>query len=467
MKSTRQHFLVLAAIPLLVLILVAGCSDHDPAGLEVARARIEPVVFDDDLIWPNEVSDTDVYYQPFSGTFYQAVDLDTVYAFTGKRSMMVTVPPVESPLGDYSGGVLTSIAGREMAGYNALSFRVRGEYSVTLDFAGFGNDNTGASLYEAGVANIAIGPFWQEVVIPIPNSDRLISERGLFTFAEGAEYTHRDGYRIWFDQIEFTQVDDISDPRPVMPSVEKESFIGATAGISGCSTTFLVRGGDVTVDHMPGYFDYEFSTDGVAAVDGDVVRIIGVGSTVVTASLAGVPAEGSAVLTGQQPPSAPAPTPTYPSGEVVSLFSDVYQNQPVASWAPNWQYSTAVLEDYQVDGDNNLMYSSLNFVGVDFRANTVDVSDMNYFHLDVYAAQGSDFSVKMVVFNEDNGYMIDQAELMFDLESDPAFVAGGWSSLDIPMADFGLTSDPEHVGQLVFSTTDATLVLVDNVYWHK
>lgn len=462
-----------APAPLLLLLAAllafaaAGCSDRDPAELEIAHAVDDPVVFADDLIWPNEVSDTDVYFQPFSGTYAQAVGLDTVYAYAGRRSMMVTVPPEGSPLGDYAGGVLTAVAVRELAGYNALTFRARADANIDLDEVGFGNDNTGESLYTAGIGAVNLFPSWQEVVIPIPNSDRLIAERGLFTFAEGAEPSNRDGYRIWFDQIEFAQVDDITDPRPFLPSVEKESFVGASAGISGCYTTFAVNGRDVQVNHMPGYFDFEFSTPGVAVVDRDVVRIVGVGSTVVTASLAGVPAAGSIVLEGQQPPSGPAPAPTAPQADVVSLFSDVYQNQPVMDWAPNWQYSTAVLEEYRVGGDNTLMYSSLNFVGVDFRANTVDASDMNYFHLDVYAAQGSDFGVKIVVFNEDNGYLVDQAELTFDSQTDPAFVSGGWSSLDIPMSDFGLTLEPEHVGQLVFSTSDATLVLVDNVYWRK
>ncbi len=49
----------------------------------------------------------------------------------------------------------------------------------------------------------------------------------------------------------------------------------------------------------------------------------------------------------------------------------------------------------------------------------------------------------------------------------PAFAAGGWSSLEIPMANFGFTVPVDNIGQLVLSSSDAPLVLVDNIYWHR
>jgi hypothetical protein len=46
-------------------------------------------------------------------------------------------------------------------------------------------------------------------------------------------------------------------------------------------------------------------------------------------------------------------------------------------------------------------------------------------------------------------------------------VSGGWSSLDIPLSDFVLGEgwDWSSIAQLVLVTTDAQLVLVDNVYF--
>ena len=87
---TRRHLFALTAIPL--LILGAGCSNRDPSSLEFARAKIDPIVFDEDY-------GEDVYFQAFLGTHVNAVSLDSVYACKGQTSRKVTVPPQNSALG--------------------------------------------------------------------------------------------------------------------------------------------------------------------------------------------------------------------------------------------------------------------------------------------------------------------------------------------------------------------------------
>ena len=115
-----------------------------------------------------------------------------------------------------------------------------GYVDVTLDVAGFGNDNTGNSLYEAGRARIPLNRDWQFIVLPIPASSRLVSEAGLFTFAEGAEETHPEGYSIWFDEIRFATLGTITNPRPTMASRTIETFIGATVTPEDTEVTFDV-----------------------------------------------------------------------------------------------------------------------------------------------------------------------------------------------------------------------------------
>ncbi|MEB3323466.1 MAG: hypothetical protein VKI81_11635, partial [Synechococcaceae cyanobacterium] len=60
-------------------------------------------------------------------------------------------------------------------------------------------------------------------------------------------------------------------------------------------------------------------------------------------------------------------------------------------------------------------------------------------------------------------------DLVLDSTTSPAFNPGAWSSLDIPLTAFETPAgwDWGRIGQLVLSTTDAQLVLVDNVYWHR
>ncbi len=150
----------------------------------------------------------DVYFQAFFETHVTAVNTDSVYAYgglaaDGARSLKFNIPPQGSALGLYTGGVLTSGSARDMADFNALTFYARANFPVTLDVAGFGNDNTGNSLYEAGRNGIALTQDWTFVVVPIPDSSKLLSERGLFTFAESTEDAHPEGYDIWIDEIQY------------------------------------------------------------------------------------------------------------------------------------------------------------------------------------------------------------------------------------------------------------------------
>jgi hypothetical protein len=453
-----RRTLVFAALPLLAL--GAGCSGRDLTGLDVARARIEPVVFE-------EGYGDDVYFQAFSGTYYEAATVDSTFARESAKSLRVVVPGQGSVLGAYAGGVLTSAGKRDLADFNALTFYARSSFPSTLNLAGFGNDNTGTSRFEAGRANIPLTTAWTFVVVPIPAPSKLVAERGLFTLAEGFEAAHPLGHELWFDDIRFARLGNIENPRPFMPSSSKQYFIGSAVTLEGTRTTFAVDGADVVVNHMPGYFDFVSSDPGVARIERGRIVVVGTGSATVTATMDGVPVAGSVSLTGYVPPAAPAPDPTVPAADVIALFSDVYGTVPVDSWNPHWQYSTTQDELYAVGGNQTRMYTNLNFVGIEFRTRTIDASSMTHLHLDVYAPAGSDFRVKVVAFSGDNGTMIGQSELTFDATTLPAFNAGQWSSLEIPLADFALAAPWTHMGQLVLSTSDAQLVLVDNVYWHR
>jgi hypothetical protein len=232
-----------------------------------------------------------------------------------------------------------------------------------------------------------------------------------------------------------------------------------------------VDGAFVFVNHMPGYFDFVSTDPSVARVEKGEIRIVGAGNAVITATLGDIAVSGTASLTGEQPPAAPANPPTRPAGDVISMFSDVYENVPIDSWNPNWGGSTAEVADYVVAGDNTKMYSSLNFVGVIFESQPIDASAMTHFHIDVYAPAGTIFRVKVVAFDA-GGDIEDESELTFNATTNPAFVAGDWSSLDIPLADFQLDAPWNRIGQLVLSTSTipdeaARLVLVDNLYWYR
>lgn len=463
---TTLRRLTAALAPFALLVLFTGCSERDVSTLDVARAPIDPVVFADDLVGLGGNGVGDVYYQPFSGTYTYAVTLDSLQARSGARSLKVVVPGQDSPLGAYAGGVLTAVGARDFADFNALTFYARSSVPTTLNEAGFGNDNTGTSRYTAGRSNIALTTDWTFVVIPIPNPSRLIAERGLFTLAEGFETAHPEGHTIWFDEIRFAHLENIEDPFPIIPSSMKQYFVGSTVSLQGTYTRYSIDGAYVVVNHAPGYFDFTTTDPAVARLEGDEIRVVGEGNAVVNATLNGEPVGGTVLLTGFLPPDGPAPAPAQPAGDVISLFSDAYTDRTVDQWNPNWGAPTQ-LADYAVDGNTTKMFTGLTFAGISFTSHTLDVTAMTHLHLDVFAPAGTDFKVKMVAFDGNDGNLVQQIELPFGADSTPAFAAGAWSSLDIPVADFGFTATLDHVGQLVISTSDARLVLVDNIYWHR
>ncbi len=295
--------LLAAPLLLIALLALAGCGARDVTGLDVARARIEPLVFD-------EAYGDDVYFQAFSGTYLEAVSIDSLQAQAGRKSLKVTVPGQGSTLGGYAGGVLTTVGARDFADFNALTFYVRSSVVSTLNEAGFGNDNTGTSVYTAGRANIPVNPSWTFVVIPIPSPRKLVAERGMFTFAEGYEPLNSSGHTLWFDEIRYANLLNVQRVRANMTSVNKQYLIGSTATIEGTTTTFSIDGANVVVNHMPGYFDFFSSNPDVAVVEGNRIRVVGAGIDTITAKLDTLDVTGRVVITSFTAPASAAPRPT-------------------------------------------------------------------------------------------------------------------------------------------------------------
>jgi hypothetical protein len=153
---------------------------------------------------------------------------------------------------------------------------------------------------------------------------------------------------------------------------------------------------------------------------------------------------------------------------VISLFSDVYNDVHIDTFNPYWGGTTTKLDEYVIAGDNMLLYSDLNYVAVVFTSQKIDASAMSHLHMDVYAPEGTNFYVKVVAFDSaDDQQANHEPELEFDAETTPAFVAGEWSSLEIPLEDFQLAVTWEFIGMIIIKSDDARLVLVDNIYWHN
>lgn len=461
----RSLLNILVTTTIITLILLTGCE---------RKLNInEPAQYPQDSQVYIDAFGPRIDYQAFSNTKLNALNIDYTDKYEGLSSLKVTVPSVGDPAGWFSGGAFVDKVGRNLSGYNALTFWAKASQVEDLGLAGFGNDNTGRSKYETSISNFQVTTTWQKYVIPIPLADKLNQERGMFEFAAGAD-ANGSGYYIWFDNIQYENLGTIAHPRPQIPTETVNLLAGDSLIISGASVTFNVYGKDQTVNTAPAYFTFNSSNDTVATVDDlGVIRAVGAGTSVINAKLGSVDAEGTiTVISGAAPLSAP-PAPSFPSSDVISLLTSVYNNVPVDTWSATWDQ--ADIADKVVDGDNVKFYTNLVYAGIDFSSHTIDASAMNYFHMDIWTpnstALPAAFKIKLVDFGANGVYGGGddvEYELTFDANSNPPLVSQNWVSFDIPFSDFINLTTRAHLAQLIISGVGTlNTVWVDNVFFHK
>ncbi len=163
-------------------------------------------------------------------------------------------------------------------------------------------------------------------------------------------------------------------------------------------------------------------------------------------------------------PSAAAPDPVIAAADVLSLFSGVYTNVAVDTWRTDWSEST--LEEVEIAGNATKKYSNLNFNGVEtVGPNALNVTDMEYFNLNVWSGDFTQFRIKLVDFGADNlfgGGDDSEHELTYD-----GPVQGQWISYHIPLSAFANLTSKEHISQIIFSSNGTSTVYIDNVFFNS
>jgi hypothetical protein len=198
--------------------------------------------------------------------------------------------------------------------------------------------------------------------------------------------------------VKFENLLTISNPRPALAPKTVDSFVGATVVLDGTTTVFNVNGMDQTVAHMAGYFAFASSNTAVATVTNGDLKVVGAGSTFITAKLGAVNATGEVTLNASTPPTVAAPTPTAPAAKVVSLFSNAYTNASVDTWSATWDIATVA--DIRIAGNDTKIYTDLTYAGIEFTTQPVNATAMTHLHLDIWAPTGGTFKVKLVDFGE-------------------------------------------------------------------
>jgi hypothetical protein len=477
MKSTMKNNYIPIKLIMLGIIVTLGCERQEiplPAATYPSTAEVFMDEFSPGL-----------EYAAFGDSKLTAFTVDENVSFEdvlGSSSMRFDVPYEGDPEGPYAGGIFRDLDGRDLTGYNALTFYAQGSRTGTIDRIGFGNDFMGDQY--STTTSLRLNTTWTKYILPIPDPSKLTQEKGLLIVSEGPE--DGEGYSIWIDQVKFENLGTIAQPRAAIfggDDISRETFIGISTQITNLTYTVnLPNGADQTVSASPLYYNFVSSDTLVARVNEvGVISVVGQGTAKITASIGELEALGSLTLVSQGE-FVNAPVPDRPDEDVISIFSDAYTNVDVdfynGYFAPF--QTTQGQDDIEINGDNVIKYTELNFVATEFKDPTVDATNMTHFHVDIQVenaiATGDFIKVQLGDFGPDGAFGgDDDATGTYEIKTSPPLVSNEWMSLDIPLSDFSGLTQKANMAQIFFVTDGTnpdlpgtiTDILVDNMYFYK
>jgi hypothetical protein len=152
-------------------------------------------------------------------------------------------------------------------------------------------------------------------------------------------------------------------------------------------------------------------------------------------------------------PTVPAPTPTLPANEVISIFSNAYTPLTGVNLNPFWGQGT-VVSFVVIQGDTVMRYADLNYQGTELNQNLNLVSaGMQYIHIDFWTATSTEL----------NFFLISPGPNQQSVALVPPGATEEWVSVDIPLSSFEPTVNLTEVFQLMF--TGNGIIYLDNIYF--
>lgn len=211
-----------------------------------------------------------------------------------------------------------------------------------------------------------------------------------------------------------------------------------------------------------GAFTYTSSNPAVASISGNIVTIIGVGTSTITANQAAATPYTSGSVTSPlvvsyPPPATAAPTPPIRNTtDYISLFSDAYTNVAGTDFFPSWGQST-VVSDVLIAANPTKKYLNLNFQGIQL-ASTINVASMQFLHLDVWTPNITAFDV----------FLINTTPATVQQKVTLTPTLSGWNSFNIPLTSYTLIN-LTNVAQLMFEglPSGSGTFHMDNLYFWK
>ncbi len=207
-----------------------------------------------------------------------------------------------------------------------------------------------------------------------------------------------------------------------------EGLTATAGGLSGVTTTTTISGLDAATAYTFIVVAYDVNNNRTEAVNS---------TPAFTAVHPAAPAES-------------APIPTYADENVMSVYSDTYE-QSMGYNVGSWSQSTSV-ESYTIDEDNIMMLSDFNYLGLEFWT-THDLSNYANLHFDVWAETMTSIQVTPIGGGETlNTYTLEVNE--------------GWNSVDFASTVF-TSVDFSQITQMKFAGgSGSDIVYLDNIYYY-
>jgi hypothetical protein len=418
---------------------------------------------------------TDFYF-PYGGSKPNAWSTDTQTKYKGTASMRFDVPNANDTEGNYAGAIFrVDGVGRNLTGFDALTFWAKASQGVVVSEFGFGEDFF-PNKFMTSINNVSLSTAWTKIIIPIPDASKLLQERGMFRYAAGTQGTNGMGYTIWVDELKFEKLGTIAHGQVKIQNgnnVSVNTFAGVKSNVENINSTFnMPNGTNLPVTLAPSYLNFKSSNTAVATVDSSgVVTSISAGTAVITATFNNTPCTGSLTINCAGA-FVHAPIPPQNAANVISIFSNKYNNVPVNYYNGYWQpWQTTVSSDFTVNGDNVLGYSIFNFVGIEFSSPTVNATSMTHVHLDVFIpgpiAPGRQLRVLVVDFGANGVFGGGDDTRHSTTFTAPTLVSQAWIPINIPFSAMPNLLSRNNLAQIILEGGDGSLMYVDNIYFYN
>jgi hypothetical protein len=174
------------------------------------------------------------------------------------------------------------------------------------------------------------------------------------------------------------------------------------------------------------------------------------------------------------PPTSPAPTPTQPAADVISIYSDAYTDVPNSGYN---NYGAAAFEEVDISGNKSLKYTFVEGDGGNFQVielgdeNQIDAeaAGMTNFRFDAWFPNAVDGSSTFLLKLVDIAASTTEGSVNVGSASNPVMEQGKWLSFDIPFTNLesnGL-GGKANLQQVVIDLMNSGQVYVDNIYMYK